>query len=235
MREPKARIRAGLVVLILVSLFALPIATAVVSPSSTAYAQIEFTPNVATLDVTVSPQPATIGPFTWAPGIRFDCPVGLPERCRPDLVNMNGDDLFGWGELLGEPGLVLVWVTDETGTHHLVVSSDDPQFAGLAGGGSFADLIEDRDEQIRYIQDREWEITGSIAAPSALIVALLLLCPETAGTTCLLAGIGAAATGLGNVIRNAGMEANAQDRLDRFEDNLAGRFQQMLLTLGTTP
>jgi hypothetical protein len=235
MPETKAKARLCLIVLMLLGLVAIPIATAALSPSTSVYAQIEFTPNVATLDVTVSPQPATIGPLVWAPGMQFDCPVGMPERCRPDLVNMYGDDLFGWGELLGEPGLVLVWITDETGTHHLVVSADDPQFAGLAGGGSFADLIEDRDEQIRYIQDREWEIAGSIAAPSALIVALLLLCPETAGTTCLLAGIGAAATGLGNVIRNAGMEANAQDRLERFEGNLAGRFQQMGLTLGTTP
>jgi hypothetical protein len=235
MPDPKSRIRAGLVVLLIVSFFAIPIATGALSPGTSVYAQIEFTPNVATLDVTVSPQPATIGPLVWAPGMQFDCPVGMPERCRPELVNMYGDDQFGWGELLGEPGLVLMWITDDTGTHHLVVSADDPQFAGLAGGGSFAELIEDRDEQIRYIQDREWEITGSVAAPSALIVALLLLCPETAGTTCLLAGIGAAATGLGNVIRNAGMEANAQDRLERFEGNLAGRFQQMLLTPSTTP
>ena len=235
MPETKAQARLGLVVLILVSFFAVPIATGVLSPGTFAYAQIDFTPNVATLAVTVSPEPATIGPLIWAPGMQFDCPVGMPERCRPDVVNIHGDDQYGWGELVGDPDLRLVWVTDDTGTHYMMVPADDPQFSGLAGGGGFADLIEDREEQIRYIQDREWEITGSVVAPGALIVALLLLCPETAGTTCLLAGIGAAATGLGNVIRNAGMEANAQDRLSRSEDNLAGRFQQLEATIVAPP
>jgi hypothetical protein len=235
MPETRARARRALFILILASLFVVPLATGFLSPFSSAYAQIEFTPNVSTLVVTVSPQPATIGPLIWAPGMQFDCPVGMPERCRPDVVNIHGDDLFGWAELIGDPNLRLVWITDETGTHYMVVPTDDPQFSGLAGGGSFADLIEDREEEIRYIQDREWEITGSVVAPGALIVALLLLCPETAGTTCLLAGIGAAATGLGNVIRNAGMEANAQDRLSRSEDNLAGRFQQLEATIVTPP
>ncbi len=126
-------------------------------------------------------------------------------------------------------------MTDETGTHYLVVSADDLQFAGLPDGSSFADLIEDRETEIDYIRDRGWEITGSIVAPGGLIVGLLLLCPETAGTTCLLAGLGALATGVGNIVRNAGMEADAQARLATLEENLDGRFQQMTLTVVTPP
>jgi hypothetical protein len=239
MPKTKASARVGLVLLVMVGLLAVPLATGVLAPSPAAYAQIEFTPNVATLVITPTPQGATIGPLVYHEGDRFQC-VGLGgvmggTDCRPAVVAVHGDDRFGWGEMVGYPGLVLVWITDETGTQFLIVSADDPQFAGLAGGDSFADMIGDREEQIQYIRDREWEIAGSVVAPGGLIVALLLLCPETAGTTCLLAGIGAAATGLGNIVRNAGMEADAQDRLSRIEDNLAGRFQQMVLTITTPP
>lgn len=231
MRQPKTRYRAGLVALFLVSLFVVPIATAVVAPNIPAYAQIEFTPNVATLDVTVSPQPATIGPLIWGPGIRFECPVGMPDGCRPDLVSVHGDDRFGWGEMLGEPGLVLVWITDETGTHFLVVSADDPQLVSLPGSDSFMELMDLRMAEVRYTGERMAEGWGSGAVGGGVIVALLALCPETAGTTCVLAGITAGATALGNIVRNAILSNQSKDRLQNLELGLIGRYRQMELML----
>ena len=231
MPQTKAKARLGLVVLILVSFFAVPIATGVLSPGTSAYAQIDFTPNVATLEVTVSPQPATIGPLIRAPGMQFDCPVGMPERCRPDVVNLHGDDLIGWGEILGEPGLVLVWITDETGTHFLVVSADDPQLTSLPGSDSFMELMELRLEEIDYTGERMAEGFGSGAAGGAVVLTLLALCPETAGTTCLLAGIAAGGTALGNVIRNAILSSQSQNRLEQIDLGLIGRFHQMQLTI----
>jgi hypothetical protein len=163
--------------------------------------------------------------------MRFDCPVGMPERCRPEVVNIHGDDLFGWGELLGEPGLVLVWITDETGTHFLVVSADDPQLTSLPGADSFQELMDLRLEEIEFTGERMAEGFGSGAAGGAVIIALLALCPETAGTTCLMAGIAAGATALGNIIRNSILSSQSANRLEALELGLIGRFRQMELTL----
>jgi len=181
--------------------------------------------------VTPTPQGATIGPLVDAPGMQFDCPVGMPEGCRPDLATTHGDDLFGWGELLGEPDLMLVWMTDETGTHYLVVSGDNPQLTGLPGGDSFMELVELRIEELRYQGDRDDEMFGSGATPFAIVGGLLLLCPETAGATCVVAGITAVGVGLGNIIRNAMLRSSSSDRLDQLEENLRGRFQQIVLTI----
>src|SRR3990170_5477300 len=162
MPHTKTQARIGLVILILVSLIAVPLATGVLAPSTAAYAQIDFTPNVSTLVVTPTPQGATIGPLIRHEGDRFEC-VGLGgvmggTECRPELISVHGDDYLGWGEMIGYPGLRLVWVTDETGTHFLVVSADNPQFMGT-DGGSFVELIEERETQIQYIEDRQWEIS----------------------------------------------------------------------------
>ena len=231
MPQTKAKARLGLVVLILVSFFAVPIATGVLSPGTSAYAQIDFTPNVATLEVTVSPEPATIGPLIRTPGDRFDCPVAMPERCRPEVVSVHGDDLFGWGELLGESGLILVWITDETGTHFLVVSADDPQLTSLPGADSFMELMELRLDEIKYTGERIAEGFGSGATAGVVIIGLLALCPETAGVTCVLAGLTAGGAGLGNVIRNAILSSQSQNRLEELELGIIGRFRQMILTI----
>jgi len=173
----------------------------------------------------------TIGPLVWVPGKRFDCPVNIPERCRPELASFYGDDRHGWGELTGNPALRLVWITDETGTHYLVVSADDPQLTGLPGGDSFMELVELRIEELRYQGDRDDEMFGSGATPFAIVGGLLLLCPETAGATCVVAGITAVGVGLGNIIRNAMLRSSSSDRLDQLEENLRGRFQQIVLTI----
>ena len=231
MPRMKVRARTALIIVVLAILIVVPFASGVLSPNPTAYAQIEFTPHVATLVVTEEPQGPTIGPFVWAPGTRFDCPVGMPEGCRPDIVNLHGDDLVGWGELLGEPGLVLVWITDEAGTHFLVVSADDPQLTGLPGSDSFMELMDLRLGEIKYTGERIAEGFGSGAAGGVVIAALLALCPETAGTTCLLAGITAGATALGNVIRNSILGSQSQSRLEAIDEGLIGRFRQMELII----
>jgi hypothetical protein len=231
MTSTKPRIRVGVVIFLVFSMLACPLAMNGFTPRSDAHAQIEFTPNVATLTITETAVPVTIGPLVWAPGMSFDCPVGMPERCRPDLANMHGDDFFGWGEILGSPDLRLIWITDETGTHYLVVAADDPQFAGLPDGSSFTDLLEDRMAEIRYLQDRHAEGFGSMAGPTLITGALLVLCPETAGVTCLLAGVTAFGTGVANFIRNMMLSDAASARFQRVEDNLQGRFEQMVLTI----
>jgi hypothetical protein len=234
MPKTKAQARIGLVIVILVSLLVVPLATGVLAPRSTAYAQIDFTPNVATLVVTPTPQGPTIGPLVRHAGDRFQC-VGLGgvmggTECRPELVMLHGDDLFGWGEMVGYPGLVLVWVTDEAGTHFMVVPADDPQLVGVDGGDSFQELMDLRLAQVEAMRGRIPEMVGSGAGPVVIIGGLLLLCPETAGVTCVIAGLTAGAAGLGNIIRNAILNSQSQDRIKELDQGLIGRFHQMELT-----
>jgi hypothetical protein len=227
------KLRRGVAFFVAICIFACPLAgSALLGTGAPAEArQIQFTPNVATLQALQTPQAPTIGPLVWSPGMRFDCPTNMPEGCRPDLVSLHGDDLFGWGEMLGEPGLVLVWITDETGTHFLVVSADDPQLVSLPGSDSFMELMDLRMAEVKYTGERMAEGWGSGAVGGGVIVALLALCPETAGTTCVIAGITAGATALGNIVRNAILSNQSQDRLHNLELGIIGRFRQMELIL----
>lgn len=231
MASTKPRIRVAVLILLVFSLLACPLAINGFIPRSDAYAQIEFTPNVATLTITETVVPVTIGPLVWAPGMSFDCPVGMPERCRPDVVAVHGDDRFGWGEMVGHPGLVLVWITDETGTHYMVVSADDPQLTGVAGGDSFMELTELWTERVSYMGERVAEGVGSGGTAFVIVMGLLIACPETAGVTCLIAGLTAGGAGVGNIIRNAILGSQAEARIEELEEGLVGRFRQMELTI----
>lgn len=235
MPKTKAQARTGLVIVILVGLLAVPLATGVLAPSPTAYAQIDFTPNVSTLVVTPTPQGPTIGPLVYHEGDRFQCVAeggamgGID--CRPELVAIHGDDAFGWGEMVGYPGLMLVWITDESGVRFMVVSADDPQLTGLPGGDSFMELMEERIERLNYTHERIAEGFGSGATGGVIVVGLLALCPETAGVTCLIAGLTAGGAAVGNIIRNAILNSQAQDRIKELEEGLVGRFRQIELSI----
>ncbi len=238
MPRTKAQARVGLIIIILVSLLVVPLATGLLAPRSTAYAQIDFTPHVTDLPMTPTPQGMSIGPLVYHEGDQFTC-VGLGgvmggTECRPALIQVHGDDYLGWGEMMGYPGLRLVWVTDGTGTHFMVVSADNPQFSG-SDGGSFVELIEQRETLFQEIRDRQWEASATIGGADALIIGLLLLCPETAGTTCFMAGLTAVAGALGNTIRNSGMIHERESRIGEIEESLKGRYQQMTLNIMTPP
>ncbi|MFQ5921814.1 MAG: hypothetical protein ACE5M4_03135 [Anaerolineales bacterium] len=48
----------------------------------------------------------------------------LPELLRPDLL----DSEYGYSEILGRPGLFLVWSTDEFGTKRYFVLDEDSEY-----------------------------------------------------------------------------------------------------------
>jgi hypothetical protein len=55
--------------------------------------------------------------------------------------------------------------------------------------------------------------------------------PETAGKTRMLAGLAAAATNPGDTVQNAGVEADARVRPDRFGAYPRGPFRQVILSV----
>jgi hypothetical protein len=87
--------------------------------------QIEFTPHVT--DVGATPIPgATLVPTLGAG--QYFTEDSLPPVTRPDLLG----DAFGYSEILGQPGLYLVWSTDEEGnTHYATVAEGNPALAQI--------------------------------------------------------------------------------------------------------
>jgi hypothetical protein len=193
-------------------------------------AQIEFTPNVATLQAQGTPY-SILSPLVWEAGRTFDCPVGLPERCRPKLSSIVGDDYFGYGGIPGSPDLRLIWVTDEQGTHYFVVGASNGEFASEALRDDFSDFIEQRSEAItaRNTADSSGNTTGVVGG---LAVGLLALCPETWGLTCLGAAITIAVGGVINIINQSALENAAEESLAAAETNLIGKFGQLRLSPG---
>jgi hypothetical protein len=185
-------------------------------------AQIEFTPNVATLQAQATPE-AILAPFVWEAGRAFDCPVGLPDRCRPELTTMAGDDYFGYGEISGAPGLRLVWVTDESGTHYLVVDETNPGFGGSLPD-DFSDFIAQRDAAIAARDGAQSTGQTTVAVGGTAVLVMVALCPETLGATCLGAGIGIVVAGIANTIIQSSNSRRADRDLEAAEANLLGRF-----------
>ena len=123
MADSRRRLQAGLAALVAFSLF-----VCMLTGGASARApgrQIDFTPHVTDVGATPIPGP-TIVP-TLGPGQYFS-EDSLPPVTRPDLL---GDPL-GYSEVLGQPGLYLVWSTDEEGnTRYATVAQDNRAFVQI--------------------------------------------------------------------------------------------------------
>jgi len=101
-------------IITLASVFVLsPFVSANVGQGGSAAAQgpINFTPHITPLvipETPVAPRFAAIGPVTAA---------GLPEVVDPKLL----EDPLGYAEILGQPGMYLVWSTDADGENHYFI------------------------------------------------------------------------------------------------------------------
>jgi hypothetical protein len=233
MADNRRRLAAGLAALVAFSLVVCPLGWGAAGgqPASAAgQDQIEFTPHVTPIPATPTPE-ALLLPWVWEPGTRFTCPRAFPEGCRPELATVHGDDSYGWGELAGRPDLALIWISDATGSHYIMVSVDDPLLQGSARQDDFVDLIEAREAALDAIAEANGE-SGATVVGGATILGLLFLCPETFGATCVGAGLAIVAGAVVNVIRNGNLRALADEDLDRAELNITGRFNQIAYDLG---
>ena len=234
MRLRNIRLRRTLLVTCFFSLLLVPLSwisgPAYADPDLRILAQIEFTPNVATLQAQATPG-AILSSFVWEAGRTFDCPVGFPERCRPALTTMVGDDYFGYGEISGSTGLRLVWVTDESGTHYLVVDEGNPDFAGNLPD-DFADFIAQRDGAIAARDSAQSSGQTTYAVGGTAVVVMLALCPETFGATCIGAGIGIVVGGIANIIIQSTNSRRADRDIETADANLLGRFSVLRASPG---
>jgi hypothetical protein len=145
---------------------------------------------------------------------------------------MLGDDYYGYGEISGSTGLRLVWVTDESGTHYLVVDEGNPDFAGNLPD-DFADFIAQRDGAIAARDAAQSSALRTAGVGSGAVLLMLALCPETFGATCLGAGIGIVVGVISNAINQSDNSRRADGDIERAEANLLGRFDALRASAGS--
>lgn len=125
MHNRKFIYRAALLSVIAVSMMLFPLTTGIYSQSSRAYAGQPFTtvvPPNATFAAPIGTPITVPTPIpTLGPGQYFEQGDGLPRVTRPDLL----EEPFGYSEIMGEPGLYLVWSTDDDGKKHYYVLDEE--------------------------------------------------------------------------------------------------------------
>jgi len=226
-KSPKLRNR--LAVLLAISLFACPLAlgsTLSVHPAGAATPfqtvrpqRPNFTPAVGDFE----PIPTAIP--TLFPGQYFE--GGDASRPIVDEDVMEGDRQFGFQRLSENPELYMVWMTDQDGTHYMIVGSDsdvltggnDPEsgFLFLARErkrihADIATTVDNRDAYLSSATDLRW---GAIVALGATAV-----CTFLAGPLCLV-GLGLAG---GAYWASRSQDTNAQVQqniLEALQDQLS--------------
>lgn len=144
-----SRLRRASIAFLLVTVVACPMLAASYSIPSSALAHSQFgtvppvSPDVPTPIGESGPVPTPLP--TLEPGQYFE--ADDPNRPPIDPDGVVGDSKYGYMELAGEDGLYLVWMTDELGTHYLVVDENSELLTGGSDPASgFFELAARREE-----------------------------------------------------------------------------------------
>jgi hypothetical protein len=153
---------------------------------------------------------------------------------RPEVGEVHGNDEFGWGRIKGKPGLVLIWVTDELGTHYAVVDDQSELFLGTLDEATdsraldgFDDYIEQRERLVDEIIATGAEGIGSGVAIGVLAWGLGVF-PATGGAGCVAGVIGGVAVLVANSVRNFIILQGQKADLRSLDGNLSAAFDQSL-------
>ena len=154
MPDNRRKLQAGLAALVAFSLF-----VCMLTGGASARAPgrqiggFTFTPHVT--DVGATPIPGVAVVPTPDSGQYFE----EDDPNRPEVLREAGDDWFGYGALASNPDLYAIWVTDETGTHYLIVESDsdliwgDTDRQGERLGNGLDGLIQQRSSLLNQIAE----------------------------------------------------------------------------------
>jgi hypothetical protein len=232
-------LQLGLVVLTTISLLVCPLAWGAQAAIQVAFAGQPFTtlvPVQATFTPPVgSPIPTTIPIPTLGPGQSFTADN------KPDLISKLGDDEFGYGKIAGKPGLYLMWVTDERGTHYFTVDGTDQQFNSGETADDFTDFIGQREEKRLQIEEKQAEIDihrnkrWTSDGVGLLIIGFgALVCGIVTGGACFAPFAVGALTAVGNAVAENSAAQSLQPSLealqgdlDQIDANLSGTFMAM--------
>lgn len=189
---------------------------------------------------TVAPPNATFPP---AMGTPVELPTPLPtvgpgqlfdegDSAIPQVGQTHGDDMFGWGKIVGESGLVLVWITDENGTHYVVVDDGSDLFLGSLDevtGERMKDGIEDYIERRSELEKQRLAIAGEGISSGAAVGILawgLGFCAETGGAGCVVGLVGGIAVAIGNAARDQIIILGLNGDLKELDHNLDEAFAE---------
>jgi hypothetical protein len=161
--------------------------------------QVEFTPHISPLALTQTAEAIIIDPNlkttpvpapTLGPGQYFE--ADDPNRPQIDDNMIKGDQKFGYAQLLENPDLYAVWITDSDGTHYLIVDKGSEVLTGGTDPNSgFFTLIRQRDEKFNLIltavdQRNEHKSTGDLFAGGTVVTGVIWgACIIATGGLCL--------------------------------------------------
>ncbi len=200
MKIAKVFFRASFLLFSAFCLLIFQLGTSVLTSTSSAYADQPF-PTVVPVDpdfeapikeeILVPTPIPTIGP-----GSTFD--QEDPSRPQEKFIE-EGDDRFGYGPMAGSDDLYVVWTTDNTGTHYLVVHEDSDYLRGTrdsAAGGrhenGFDNLVKQREAE-KIVRDEEIAIMDSRDSAAERSFSLGLGIALVGGIVCMAATLGACA------------------------------------------
>lgn len=226
MKKQKKLIRAGFFAIIIFSIILCSFTTGMTRPRALGTPFQTVPPVNATLATPIgalTPVPTPIP--TLGPGQYFE------EGDHPEITKKYGDDKFGWGDIEGKPDLALIWVTDEDGTHYMVVNKSSDAFAGYRlrdeNGNPTNDRLEDGFiHLIQELADKEQDIfeietkindkqslrAGADTGAVLIVIAGVVVCGVMTGGACFAAF---AVPALGGVGVAVGANTSAHDLEDQ--------------------
>jgi hypothetical protein len=120
-------------------------------------------------------------------------------------------------------------VTDEQGTHYLVVDSKDEGFSSVVPD-DFTDFIARRDAAIEARRSAAAAGQTTFLVGGSALSAMVAFCPATYGATCVGAAIEISVAAITNVIIHSEAEHWAEQDIETAESNLAGTFDLLMLS-----
>ncbi len=230
MRLHDNHLRHTITLVLAISLFACPLGWAAYITVGSAQAFEQFgtiPPETREIDAVFTATPPLPPPIpTLGPGQFFS------EDNRPEIGVKHGSDNFGWGKVRGNPGLVVVWVTDENGTHYMTMDATGDAFLGTldeATNSRAADGFQEYVRQAEEIQKQRIS-TAAVGIGSGAAVGIFAwgigLCPVTGGAGCVAGLIGGIAVAVGTAVTNIINMADLNSQLGDIQDNLVESFSE---------
>jgi len=247
MKLRKIFLRTGIVVVSAFCLIIFQVSLGALLSDSAAYAQPFATLPRSTATVDSAGVVGTpVGPMllpipTIGPGQMFteDQVLLLPSVLRPDLL----DSEYGYSEILGKPGLFLVWSTDDFGTKRYFVLQQGNEYLNRI----VAAVDRVRTDALEMKKELPWwkAIGGTIVGlvmggvgivcgfgAVASLAATPISAPLTAAlTACAGTSFAISAGGFGTAIDGAGRIIGHYELSDEARKEIRGAFQQIPFTL----
>lgn len=170
MRLTKVLLRASILFFSAFCLLIFQLGISVFSPTGSAYANQPF-PTVVPVDPDFEdpideeiPEPLQM--VAVRPGSKFE--ESDPDRPSVQFTE-EGDAEFGYGPMVGDDDLYVVWTTDEDGTHYIVVHKDSALLRGSEDSGTGGRHPNGIDELVRQREEVKQKFVQEVTQAEARV------------------------------------------------------------------